>query len=1398
MPLAMDPVTVVVKESILLSASMRKGSKYAPSGVAAILGSTSELFSDDELGRFSSSNGTTHVVADPLLSGFVQLRLLLSSQKSLEDTDSMTILQPFLMVIKSSSTSGTITSLALDSLTKFINYGIISTKSKNLDFTLTHIMHSLTHCRFEASEQSSDDAVLLKVLKLLESIIDSELGDRLSDDIIHEVVQTSMSLACNKRRSEVLRRAAELSVYRITLRIFRRLDEIEPEEFHHVVEETHDYSRDQLVETIGTNDDLSLPKKSFEVPNTTDSPFGLPAVKQFLGILISMISLDNQFKHTESTKVFALSLMRTAVEMSADRFHNFPSLLNLIADPIFKHTLQIIQNVNSTPVLQAALQLFTTLALTLNDSLQAQIELTLMTIFSCIIPEEPKKTQTKSGKTTPVETTPKSLSARELMVEEISILWTRSPALFIDLFVNYDCNFDRNDLSIKFIEVLAQLALPASAQFTTENVPPLCLEGLLSFVNNLSEHTKLKETYDDSSVHELIKKKEQKKEFIAATNIFNESPKLGIKALQEKGFIKSSEDHDELASFFFERSSRVNKKVLGEFLAKPSNSDLLVKFMSFFQFEGLRVDEALRILLKTFRLPGESQQIERIVETFASHYVGCQSYSKEKPAAVNIEKVEDDEEKVELEPVEPDADAVFILSYSIIMLNTDRHNPNIKVHMILDDYKRNLRGVYNSGDFPSWYLEKIFDSIRDKEIVMPEEHHGSSQWFDDSWNTLMAANSSIVTTHYSADDFDLDTTLQFERYIFHSVLNNITNTVFKIFDSAEDDNIITRMITVLDKLAHVSSFFGYHKVTDELVSRLCTMTHLTQSDADTPKNVTPLKLTRIKVEGGETINVSEVAVTFGGNFKAQLCTIVLFRIVRRNMSSLTQSWSLIIKVLITLIQNGLIEPDFFIDFQKTHHLRRISRVKPEVVLSRSSATKGLFSTFASYLKGDDEPTDEEVESTLSALDCIKSADIDSLLSHPQVLANHANGLLPIFLNELPKERGPNTERYFETQLLFVIEACTTLLLSSQSSTQSIPLLNKINELISQEEALKLNPDLLFRLETYKLLILGHSDKVEDALVIDTITDLQQFDRKLFEKKSRQIISPIITLSKKWMAQLVLDQENYWKILRTIASFSEFTEQVLRFAEEVATTPLIDKVNFMWLLGLLDEISAVGAIGAQWEQEYDSLLKSGHKVAEENPYQRIVHTSLLSIKFTGSFLSLKTLTKDETYALVQALAHQCLNPCYQIRSYSLGALESAIMDIKVDGEVTASGIFEFGLFPLVGEDVEKLEILQLVSKVYLHFYKLKQVDNDMFLKVLDVFNQHLEDPEIEAEMQRLISEKKSIEAPNEKAETDTRQTEELASTVPAEVKHDKPTEPVDPTGTSSPAGIKGPAYEEVLD
>ena len=76
------------------------------------------------------------------------------------------------------------------------------------------------------------------------------------------------------------------------------------------------------------------------------------------------------------------------------------------------------------------------------------------------------------------------------------------------------------------------------------------------------------------------------------------------------------------------------------------NIQVLKQFAVQFNFSGLTFDAALRAFLESFRLPGEAQKIDRIMEVFAQRFCEQNSSAFE------------------------NADTAYILAFSVIMLNT--------------------------------------------------------------------------------------------------------------------------------------------------------------------------------------------------------------------------------------------------------------------------------------------------------------------------------------------------------------------------------------------------------------------------------------------------------------------------------------------------------------------------------------------------------------------------------------------------------------------------------------------------------------------------------------------------------------------------------------------------------
>lgn len=180
---------------------------------------------------------------------------------------------------------------------------------------------------------------------------------------------------------------------------------------------------------------------------------------------------------------------------------------------------------------------------------------------------------------------------------------------------------------------------------------------------------------------------------------FNSDPKHWVEYAQELELLPTPADAGAVAKFFRECPG-LDKTLIGLYISEPDDAKhtfhtaVRNAYVRSFNFTNLRVDEALRVFLESFRLPGEAQKIERLMQTFAEH-VYTQS-----PGSMHH------------------SDTVFVLSYSIIMLNTDLHNKQVRKKMTLDQFLSNNRKIDQNQDLPKEFLTAIYNSILEKEIML--------------------------------------------------------------------------------------------------------------------------------------------------------------------------------------------------------------------------------------------------------------------------------------------------------------------------------------------------------------------------------------------------------------------------------------------------------------------------------------------------------------------------------------------------------------------------------------------------------------------------------------------------------------------------------------------------------
>ncbi|KAM9818767.1 cytohesin-4-like isoform X1 [Syngnathus typhle] len=187
-----------------------------------------------------------------------------------------------------------------------------------------------------------------------------------------------------------------------------------------------------------------------------------------------------------------------------------------------------------------------------------------------------------------------------------------------------------------------------------------------------------------------------RKQFSNGKKKFNMDPKKGINYLVENRLLEKSAAC--IADFLYKEEG-LNKTAIGEFLGERDELHLqtLKAFVELHEFSDLNLVQALRQFLWSFRLPGEAQKIDRMMEAFAARYCQCN---------VNVFQ---------------STDTCYILSFAIIMLNTSLHNPNVKDKTTLERFVCMNKGINNGRDLPVELLSKLYESIRKEPFKIPED-----------------------------------------------------------------------------------------------------------------------------------------------------------------------------------------------------------------------------------------------------------------------------------------------------------------------------------------------------------------------------------------------------------------------------------------------------------------------------------------------------------------------------------------------------------------------------------------------------------------------------------------------------------------------------------------------------
>uniref|UniRef100_A0A8C7X6Z7 ADP-ribosylation factor guanine nucleotide-exchange factor 1 (brefeldin A-inhibited) n=1 Tax=Oryzias sinensis TaxID=183150 RepID=A0A8C7X6Z7_9TELE len=439
--------------------------------------------------------------------------------------------------------------------------------------------------------------------------------------------------------------------------------------------------------------------------------------------------------HELRSKVLSLQLLLSILQNAGPIFKTNEMFINAIKQYL---CVALSKNgVSSVPeVFELSLSIFLTLLSHFKTHLKMQIEVFFKEIFLYIL-----------------ETSTSSYDHKWMVIQTLTRICADAQSV-VDIYVNYDCDLNAANIFERLVNDLSKIAqgrgghelgITPQQELTLRKKGLECLVSILKcmvewskdqYVNPNSQtslgqekpseqestETKAPETInrygsinsldstassgigsystqmsgtDNPEQFEVLK---QQKEIIEqGIDLFNKKPKRGIQYLQDQGMLGTTPE--DLAQFLHQEE-RLDSTQVGEFLGDNDrfNKEVMYAYVDQMDFQGKDFVSALRLFLEGFRLPGEAQKIDRLMEKFAARYLECNQG----------------------QTLFASADTAYVLAYSIIMLTTDLHSPQVKNKMTKEQYIKMNRGINDSKDLPEEYLSAIYDEIAGKKIAMKE------------------------------------------------------------------------------------------------------------------------------------------------------------------------------------------------------------------------------------------------------------------------------------------------------------------------------------------------------------------------------------------------------------------------------------------------------------------------------------------------------------------------------------------------------------------------------------------------------------------------------------------------------------------------------------------------------
>ena len=600
------------------------------------------------------------------------------------------------------------------------------------------------------------------------------------------------------------------------------------------------------------------------------------AILLFKSICKLFIKADpnNMSTYSLKSQIMGLELILNVVEKPGPTFLTRPEFINIIktslCSGLLKHCVS-----NEKTVFALSISIFYALFVHFREHLKYEILVLIEQIFLKVL---------NSGN---------SNYHHKYLILRVFDKIAKNTKHLLEIFVNYDCDIESKDILERMIETLSKIAqgkfsktehtnmitekeehslklyalkILASIvmrlnQFLTEEQKESKEESKQQnsggFKNEVEEdeeqspHISHQNSLSDSST--LIDPKQAnyernrslKNNIYKAAVKFNLKPKKGVQYYLE--FQHSTDvEHQEKVKLilnFLLTTPALDKTAIGDYLGEDEdfNKDVLYALIEAIDFTQKPFVTALKLLLAGFRLPGEGQKVDRIMEKFGEKYV------KDNPESFGS------------------SECVYLLAYATMMLQTSIHNPSARQNnfMSMEDFKKMTKGINNGKDLEDKFIEDVYHTIETDPITLVEDdearlrQEGSNatsykrkqDLFIKEGQGLAKRGHELMKEKKKTSQFVLVNDSQAIGPLFESCWSAMFAVFSVLLEEHEDENIINLCIDGFLNSIKICGFYGMDTERNAFVGSLANFTGINSTlDTDglikrelTEKNVLFIK-----------------------------------------------------------------------------------------------------------------------------------------------------------------------------------------------------------------------------------------------------------------------------------------------------------------------------------------------------------------------------------------------------------------------------------------------------------------------------------------------------------------------------------------------------------------------------